>query len=405
MTTRHKLLTKEWIFAIPFFIMHLTPIMLIWAGFSWEGVALCVASYFLRMFGVTAGYHRYFSHRTYQMNRFWQFWMAFLAQTSAQKGVLWWSAHHRHHHRYSDEPNDVHSPKQHGFWYSHMGWLMSPKWQATETKRVRDLAKYPELRFLNKHYLIPPIIYAVAIFFAFGFHGLVWGFFVSTIFLFHGTFTVNSLNHVIGHRNYQTTDTSTNHWFLALITMGEGWHNNHHFYQRSTAQGWRWYEYDMSYMILKFASFLGITKGVSKPPKHVIQKTQKHVAGKAQNVLESLAETALSAKEAMAARMATYEEELGRKKEETQEALAERLAHMQEEIEALYERAQQNMAQQKASINVELDKFAMQAKEAFEKSSIRLETELADLKESYHEALEQWQINFHINGAFAPALA
>ena len=404
MPTRHKLLTKEWIFANSFLYHALNPS---YADLGWLFLGRCCPLCRFLLFTHVWHYSRlpplFFS--PYLPNEsFLAVLHGIFGTNLSPKGILWWAAHHRHHHRYSDEPNDVHSPKQHGFWYSHMGWLMSPKWQATETDRVKDLAKYPELRFLNKHYLIPPVLYAVAIFLVFGFHGLVWGFFVSTVFLFHGTFTVNSLNHVIGHRNYQTTDTSTNHWFLALITMGEGWHNNHHFYQRSTAQGWRWYEYDMTYMLLKMGSFIGITKGVNKPPKHIIQKTQKHVAGKAQGVLESLAATALNAKEAMAARMATYEEELGRKKEETQEALTERLAHMQEEIETLYERAQQNMAQQKAAFHTELDKFALQAKEAFEKSSIRLETELADLKESYHEALEQWQIKLHINGAFVPAV-
>lgn len=399
MIARHKLLTKEWLYAIPFFIMHLMPLMLIWAGFSWEGVALCVGSYFLRMFAVTAGYHRYFSHRTYQMNRFWQFCMAFLAQTSAQKGVLWWAAHHRHHHRYSDEPNDVHSPMQHGFWYSHMGWLMSPKWQATETDRVKDLAKYPELVFLNRHYLIPPVLYAVAIFFAFGFHGLVWGFFVSTVFLFHGTFTVNSLNHVIGHRNYQTADTSTNHWFLALVTMGEGWHNNHHFYQRATAQGWRWYEYDSTYYILKMASWVGIVNGVSKPPRHIIEKTQKRVAQDADGVLVELLETARGTRELMSDKMVGFETEFARKKEATQEVWAEKIERMQAEMEAVYQKAKDSIERKKSSVSAELDRFATQGKDSFEKSVQALDKELTELKENYYEILEQWRHSFHLEAA------
>ena len=238
---------------------------------------------------------------------------------------------------------------------------------------------------------------------AFGFHGLVWGFFVSTVFLFHGTFTVNSLNHVIGHRNYQTTDTSTNHWFLALITMGEGWHNNHHFYQRSTAQGWRWYEYDFSFYLLKVASWVGIAKGVSKPPQHVMQRTQKKVRQKAEGVLLDLLETASRTRELMKAKMSEYELEFGRKKEATQEAWAEKIEAMQAEMEALHDKAKRSIEAKRQNITSELDRFAEQSKESFERSVQKLDRELAELKESYYEILEQWRQAFPLDEHALPA--
>jgi len=254
-----------------FVLMHLTPLLVIWAGFSWWGLALCLGSYFLRMFGVTAGYHRYFSHRTFKTGRVMQFALAWLAQSSLQKGVLWWAAHHRHHHRASDRPDDVHSPGQSGFWYSHIGWVLDRETEETDLSRIKDLARYPELRWLNRHHAVPGIVYAAAMFLLFGFHGLVWGFFISTVLLWHGTFTVNSLTHMFGRRVYPTEDDSRNNWLVALITLGEGWHNNHHFYQRSTAQGWRWYEIDLTFWGLKMLSWLRLVSKPTRPPRHITE--------------------------------------------------------------------------------------------------------------------------------------
>lgn len=261
-----------------FIAVHLTPLMLIWAGFSWWGIALCVISYYVRMFGVTAGYHRFFAHRSYKTSRPFQFFLAFLAQTSAQKGALWWAAHHRHHHAASDQPDDVHSPEQSGFFYAHVGWVLARDTEATEWSRIRDLAKYPELVWLNRYHLVPPLVYAAAMYLLFGLEGLVWGFFISTILLWHGTFLVNSVVHVLGRRVYPTTDSSRNNWWVALLTMGEGWHNNHHFYQRATAQGWRWYEVDMTYYLLKGLSWLGLVSGVSRPPRHIVAQRLSRAA-------------------------------------------------------------------------------------------------------------------------------
>jgi len=264
----------RWTSSVPFLLLQLSLLVPIFTGVTWQMVVLCLVSYYLRMFGVTAGYHRYFSHRAYKTGRIFQFLLAFLAQTSAQKGALWWTSHHRHHHRYSDEVEDVHSPRHRGFWYSHIGWILSTRWEKTDFDRVKDLAKYPELRFLSKHHLLPPVLYAAAMLALFGGQGLLWGFFISTTLLYHGTFTINSLAHVFGRSRYPTGDTSRNSMLLALVTMGEGWHNNHHHYQSSANQGWRWYEIDMSYMILRALAKVGLVWDLRIPPKHVVAGTR-----------------------------------------------------------------------------------------------------------------------------------
>jgi stearoyl-CoA desaturase (delta-9 desaturase) len=239
-------------------------------GWSWAGLGLALAMYFLRMFGITAGYHRYFSHRSFKTSRVGQFVLALLGTLAAQKGVLWWAAHHRHHHKYSDQPDDVHSPRQRGFFWSHVGWILSRKHQVLHWDRVKDLARYPELRFLQRFELLITVGFATLLYVvAGGFWGLLWGFFVSTTLLWHGTFTINSFAHIIGRRRYDTTDDSRNSFLLALITMGEGWHNNHHYYQRATAQGFYWWEIDVSYYVLLAMSWLGLVWDVSKPPRAV----------------------------------------------------------------------------------------------------------------------------------------
>ncbi|MBK8253346.1 MAG: acyl-CoA desaturase [Polyangiaceae bacterium] len=263
--------TYRWVTSIPFLLIHVVALVgAIWVGFSWQMLLLAVAFYYIRMFGVTAGYHRYFSHRTFRTSRVFQFLLALLAQSSAQKGALWWASHHRLHHKKSDLPGDVHSVKLDGFLWAHVGWILSTEFEDTDMNRVNDLAKYPELRWLNKHFLVPPTVLAVAMFLIGGAPALMWGFFVSTVLLWHGTFTINSLSHLFGKRRYQTTDESRNNWLLAIITMGEGWHNNHHHYQRSVNQGFYWWEFDLTYYILWAMSKVGLVWDLHTPPPHVL---------------------------------------------------------------------------------------------------------------------------------------
>jgi stearoyl-CoA desaturase (delta-9 desaturase) len=251
--------------SIPFFAWHALVPLAFFIPFKWEYVALAAAAFFVRMFGITAGYHRYFSHRAFKTGRVFQFILAFIAQMSAQKGVLWWAAHHRHHHRYSDQEEDLHSPARRGFWWSHVGWILSTRYEATNFASIKDFARFPELRWLNKYHLAPPLLGLVVLYLI---GGLPWAFYggvVSTVLLWHSTFTINSLNHIFGSRRYLTTDTSRNNFWLALLTMGEGWHNNHHFYQNTAKQGWFWWEVDATFYVLKVLSWFGIVSDLRSP--------------------------------------------------------------------------------------------------------------------------------------------
>jgi len=255
----------HWFLSLPFFAAHLAALSAFFVGFRLRDLIVCVALYYVRMFFVTTTYHRYFSHRSFKTSRVFQFLLAVATTTCAQKGPLWWAAHHRHHHRASDQPEDVHSPVQRGFWWSHVGWILSSRYEDTRFELIRDFAQYPELRWINKWHLLPPVLLAVALYLIGGPSMLVWGFFVSTVLLWHGTFTINSLAHVFGSRRYKTTDTSRNNFLLALITCGEGWHNNHHYHQNTANQGWFWWEVDPSFYALKALSWLGLVWDLRKP--------------------------------------------------------------------------------------------------------------------------------------------
>ena len=258
-----------------FFVCHLMPLGAIWSGVRWEAAVLCIALYWIRMFGITAGYHRYFSHRSFKTSRWFQFCLAFLAQTSAQKGALWWAAHHRVHHKLSDQPGDVHSPRIDGVYHAHVGWLFDDS-EGTRWDKIKDFAKYPELVWLNRLPLLPAVVLGVACYLWLGASGLFVGFFMSTVLLWHGTFLVNSLTHVYGKRRFKTTDDSRNNWWIAILTLGEGWHNNHHHYQSSTRQGFYWWEIDVTYYVLKVMSWLGLVWDLREPPARVLAEGRRN---------------------------------------------------------------------------------------------------------------------------------
>ena len=261
--------------AIPFVLVHLGCLAAFWSGVTGEALALCIGLYWLRIFAIGAGYHRYFSHRAYSTGRVFQFLLAFLAQSTTQKSVLWWGAKHRHHHLFSDMAQDVHSPRQKGFLYSHMGWIFARQHGETDLVKIDDFARYPELMFLHRFEQLPSVVLAVACFLIAGWSGLVVGFLWSTVLVYHGTFCINSLAHVHGRKRYVTGDDSRNNWLLAIFTMGEGWHNNHHSYQSSVRQGFRWYEYDPTFYILKALSWLGIVWDLKSPPEAVLRNEQR----------------------------------------------------------------------------------------------------------------------------------
>ncbi len=270
---------------LPFVVMHLACLAPIWVGWSPIALIVAVSFYYIRMFALTGFYHRYFSHRTFKASRVMQFVMAVWAGTAVQRGPLWWAAHHRHHHKYSDQPEDVHSPTQHGFWRSQMTWVMDFRSQPTQLEYVKDLRKYPELVFLDRFDTLVPILFAGFMFGlgalleavapglgTNGWQMLIWGFVISTVVLFHCTGTINSLSHMFGKRPYKTTDTSRNNVWLALLTMGEGWHNNHHRYMNSTRQGFKWWQIDITWYGLLFLQRLGLIREMRPVPARILEE-------------------------------------------------------------------------------------------------------------------------------------
>lgn len=272
----------DWLRVAPFFAMHLACLGVIWVGVSATALWVALASYGVRMFAITAFYHRYFSHKTFRTSRALQFLFGLIGASSVQRGPLWWAAHHRHHHRHADTTQDVHSPRHLGFLRSHMGWFMTHEAFQTNEAAVSDLARYPELRWLDRYDIVVPILYAAALYSLGAWLGnaypslgtsgpqlLVWGFFVSTIVLFHVAVSINSLAHQWGTRRYATRDDSRNNALLALLTFGEGWHNNHHHYPGSARQGVRWWEVDLSWYLLRLMSAVGLVWDLKSMPKHL----------------------------------------------------------------------------------------------------------------------------------------
>jgi len=254
-----------------FIAVHFTCLAVFWTGIDLKAAALCAFMFFIRKFGITGAFHRYFSHRSYKTSRVFQFCLAFLGGAAAQKGALWWAAQHRHHHKHSDTDEDIHSAKLEGFYWSHVGWVLSPEYEEYDANTVKDLNRFPELVWLDKWIFLPPVTFAVICFLVYGWMGLVVGFFISTVILYHTTFSINSLCHMFGSRRYETGEASKNSLWLAILTMGEGWHNNHHHFPLSCRQGFFWWEIDITYYILLGLEKLGLVWDLQAPPKRMLQ--------------------------------------------------------------------------------------------------------------------------------------
>lgn len=258
--------------ALPFIIMHLAALGIFFVEFSWQVGLLCFITYYLRMAAITIGYHRYFAHRSFRTSRILQFILALVGTTAAQKGPLWWAGHHRQHHKFTDKEGDPHSPSQRGFWWAHIGWVVSPKYIATSEDLILEYSQYPEIQWLDRYKFVPPFALALIFLIFLGPAFLFWGFFLSTVLLWHGTFTVNSVMHLIGSRRYNTADTSRNVGWLFWVIIGENWHNNHHYYQSSANQGFFWWEIDIGYYLIRFFSLCGWVWDVRVPPERVFKK-------------------------------------------------------------------------------------------------------------------------------------
>ncbi|MEQ1772425.1 MAG: acyl-CoA desaturase [Burkholderiales bacterium] len=269
----------DWPRLLPFVALHLGCLGVLWVGVSMTAVAAAVMLYAVRMFAITGFYHRYFSHCAFRTTRTAQFIFALLGATGVQRGALWWASQHRHHHTHSDQPEDAHSAHQHGFFWSHMGWFMARENFATRRELVDSLSQYPELRFLDRYDGLVPIAYGLSLYgvgevlavwapalHTNGWQLVVWGFCLSTVVLYHATFTINSLAHRYGSRRYATSDDSRNNVWLALLTFGEGWHNNHHHFPGAARQGFYWWEIDLTYYGLRALAALGIIWDLREVP-------------------------------------------------------------------------------------------------------------------------------------------
>jgi stearoyl-CoA desaturase (delta-9 desaturase) len=254
-----------------FYLAHAACFAAFWTGVDRTALAMCAGLFLVRKFGITAGYHRYFSHRTFKTSRAGQFLFALIGCAATQKGPLWWAGHHRSHHQDADQHADLHSPIQKGFWWAHVGWVLSNRYDETDFKNIPDYARYPELRWLNEHFLVAPVLLAAGCLAFHGLRGLVWGYFISTTVLWHTTFLINSACHLLGRQRYATKDTSKNSFLLALLTLGEGWHNNHHYYPSSVNQGFYWWEIDVTYYGLRVLSWFGLVWDLRVPPERVLE--------------------------------------------------------------------------------------------------------------------------------------
>lgn len=281
----------QWMRIIPFIVLHVACLAVFWVGFSWFALGFMLLFYFLRMFSITAFYHRYLSHKTFETSRVVQFVFVLIGTMSAQRGPLWWAAHHRYHHRYTDTELDPHS-STHGFWYSHVLWFLNEQNFALRKDVIKDWLKYPELVWLDR-FSLPVVVLTAAAIYALGewlataypllgtngLQLLVWGFLISTVLLIHATLCINSMAHLYGSRDFDTDDNSRNNIWLSLITLGEGWHNNHHYYAGSTRQGFYWWQIDVSYYILKIMSWFGLVWNLKPVPERVYAARQNQNRG------------------------------------------------------------------------------------------------------------------------------
>ena len=251
-------------------VTHLACFLAFFTRFSWGLVALALVGYVVRMWAITAGYHRYFAHRAYRTGRVFRFVLAWLGASAMQNGPLWWASIHRRHHKHADGPRDPHSPRG-GLWHAHMGWFLGGRYDGMELSNVADLSRYRELRLVERFSWVPILVHIAVCYAVAGIPGVVWGFAISTCAVLHVTACINSMAHLWGRRRYDTLDDSRNNALLAVLTLGEGWHNNHHHYESCARQGFFWWELDVTYMTLRVLAAMGVVSGLREPPTWAVE--------------------------------------------------------------------------------------------------------------------------------------
>jgi stearoyl-CoA desaturase (delta-9 desaturase) len=284
------LLTKSLAILI-FWAVQASAVLVFFVPFTWGLLALWAVSHFSRAVGLTLAFHRYFAHRAFQMNRATRFFWAFVGTAAMQKGPLWWAGHHVNHHRFADREGDPHSPMVSGVYYAHIGWFLNDarndRLEPTNPV-VRDFSTAPEIAFLDRYFFVPPLLLATTMFLMGGFTWLVWGFCVPTMTLAHATFAINTVNHMFGSRRFDTIDESRNNPLTALFAAGEGWHNNHHRYQRAARNGFYWWEIDLTWYAIRAMALLGLAWDLQPVPDRVYAEARATKARRASQPIPSI---------------------------------------------------------------------------------------------------------------------
>jgi stearoyl-CoA desaturase (delta-9 desaturase) len=262
---------------VVFWTVQASALLVFAVPFAWPLVALWAASHFLRAIGLTLAFHRYFAHRAFQMSRPARFLWTLIGTAAMQKGPLWWAGHHINHHRFADREGDPHSPAVSGFYYAHIGWFLNDARHdrlAATNPVVRDFSSAPEIVWLERYHFVPPLALAVAMFLAGGWPWLIWGFCLPTMTLAHATFAINTINHMFGSRRFETRDASRNNVFTAVFAAGEGWHNNHHRYQRAARNGFYWWEFDPTWYVIRAMKAVGLAWDVQVVPTRIYEEAR-----------------------------------------------------------------------------------------------------------------------------------
>lgn len=255
----------SWAAAIPYLLVRLACFGVFWTGLGWANAAWLAGGFLLRMWALTVGYHRYFAHRAFRTSRPFQFLLALAGSTCLQGGVIWWAETHRRHHRNADTPDDLHSPHFQGWFYSHYGWFLDTRHRDTRLGNIPDLARFPELVFLDRWHFVVFGLLATIVGLTAGLGPMLWAVFVPTVMMWEITHWVQSFSHSWGgYRRYESSDQSRNHWLLGIVGLGE-FHNNHHRFPGSSRQGHVWWEVDAGYWSLRLLEILGLVWNLNIP--------------------------------------------------------------------------------------------------------------------------------------------
>lgn len=262
----------KWASVGVFVIIHLIAVVALF-NFSWKGFwTFIFLSWVTGCLGICTSYHRHLTHRSFEVWKPLEYFLAFCGCLALQNGPIKWVATHRLHHARSDQPKDPHSPTK-GFWWAHMGWLFAFVDELDDYEQYKkyapDLAKKPVYRFMDKYFAWSQVPLGIALYFWGGVPMILWGIFARLIFVWHSTWLVNSAAHIWGYRTWATQDQSTNNWWVALLTFGEGWHNNHHAFLRSARHGLQWWEFDLTYWTIVAFRTLGLASKIQLPTEEL----------------------------------------------------------------------------------------------------------------------------------------